>query len=175
MSLADAIRADREGRLEEAATLYEAALAAGESTLQGFLNLALLYWQATDYGLSTAKGLNPSFVAQAGQRFRELLSEGGKAYPQSTEIRFWLKYIPWADLGQEFPPEECRRLLLDDPSVLTPVLYLFNPSQGEEFRAEAIELLGRCREDGTIRAQYIASVLEGILKRAAWPNAHRRD
>ena len=103
MSLADAIRADREGRVEQAAILYEDALAAGEDALQAFLNLSILFWQSTDYGFSTAKGLTPGFVTRAGQRFPELLRDAGRKYPQSTEVRFWQKYIPWADLGQEFP------------------------------------------------------------------------
>ncbi|PTL76852.1 hypothetical protein [Vitiosangium sp. GDMCC 1.1324] len=168
----DAIRFDREGQIEAAARLYEGSLLVGERTLELFLNLAILYWQATEIGFSTRHGLGPGFVATASERFPVLLSEAGRAYPESTEVRFWQKYIPWADLGEEIAPEDCRQFLKEDPAVLAPAMYLFAQTQGREYRQEAVELLRRCREDGTTRTQYVASVIEGVLKRSAWSEVH---
>ncbi|WNG49632.1 hypothetical protein F0U60_40075 [Archangium minus] len=167
----EAIRLDREGRIEEAALLYEEALLAGERTLELFLNLVILYWQATDFGFSTHHRLGPGFVATAGKRFPSLLREAGRAYPGSTEVRFWQKYIPWADLGEYFAPEDCRKLLLEDPSVLVPVVYLFNEREGREYREKAVELLQRCWEDGTTRSRYVASVIGGVVTRIEWADA----
>lgn len=167
MSLSDAIAADQAGNLEVAAAAYETALAAGEKSLAAMLNLAMLYWQATDFGLSTARKLTPEFVAHAGRRFPTVLAETQQAFPESTEVEFWKKYIPWADLGEEFPLDECRELLRRDPTTLVPAMYLFAQTKGAMYRTEALELLRQCQLEGTTRARYVASVLEGVLKRAS--------
>jgi hypothetical protein len=100
MTIAAALAADRAGRIEEAAQLYEQAVAASASPLFVLMNLAILYWQATDYGFSTGNHLAHDFVARAGRRFGEGLGEAARRFPQSAEPRFWQKYIAWADLGK---------------------------------------------------------------------------
>lgn len=170
MSLEEAIGMDRLGRVEDAVALYEAALSEPVRPLDLYLNLAILYWQVTDYGYWTAKGLTPEFVARAGQRFGEVLTQAEAEYPESTEVRFWRKYIAWADLGEPLAVDECVDMLRRNASELIPVMYLFASSQGSEFAHEAEILLRECRMEGTTRAQYICSVIEGVLKRSG----HRR-
>lgn len=60
MSLAQAVAADRAGQLVEAADLYEALLSGGEDSLETLLDLAILYWQATDFGTVAALDLSYS-------------------------------------------------------------------------------------------------------------------
>ena len=43
-------------------------------------------------------------------------------------------------------------------------MHVFALSRGERARPEAEELLRQCREEGTLRARYIASVIEGVMK-----------
>jgi hypothetical protein len=166
MTLQDAVGADRKGELQLAAAGYEGVLAGGEASLEVLLNLAVLYWQATDTGMAAAKKLNPDFLVTAGGRFPELLAEAQRRFPMSTEPRFWRRYIAWADLGEPFGGDECRELLREDPATLVPAMHLFAVSHGKEARAEALELLRRCNEDGTTRARYVASVIQGVLKPA---------
>lgn len=166
MKLQDALAADRKGELQLAAALYEDVLAGGEASLEALLNLAILYWQATDTGTVAAKKLSPDFLATAGRRLPELLAEAERRFPTSVEPRFWRRYIAWADLGEPFGSDECRELLREDPAALVPALYLFAASQGKEAQTEALDLLRRCQEDGTTRAHYVASVIQGVLKRA---------
>ncbi len=97
MSVFDALAADRAGELQSAAAHYERVLARGEHSLQILLNLALLYWQATDVGLAAVNKLNPDFLATASRRFPELLQEAQRRFPESTEVRFWKRYMAWAD------------------------------------------------------------------------------
>ncbi|QSQ18776.1 hypothetical protein JY651_25800 [Pyxidicoccus parkwayensis] len=172
MSVVDAISLEREGRIEQASTLYEEALASGERTLQVFLNLAILYWQSTDPGLSSARGLSPRFVAKAGARIPTLLSDARSEFPHSAEVEFWRRYIAWADLGEPFSTDECRKLLHEAPSTLVPAMYLFSLSQGRECHQEALELLETCRADGSTRARYVCSVIESELKRSKWAQKH---
>lgn len=166
MTLHDSVAADRKGELQSAAAGYEEALAGGKASLEVLLNLAVLYWQATDTGMAAAKKLSPEFLAVADRRSPELLSEAHRRFPTSTESRFWRRYIAWADLGEPFGSDECRELLQEDPAVLVPAMHLFAVSQGKEAEAEALELLRRCQEEGTTRTRYVASVIQGVLKRA---------
>lgn len=165
MTLAEALAADREGRTQDAAAAYEGVLRSDPVDITAILNLAVLYWQATDYGVATAEHLPPEFVALAGRRFRELLQLAHERFPERPEVLFWTKYIAWADLGEPFDPAECRKILRDYPEYLEPALVLFSSSAGAEGEAEAMQLLERCSEELTARCRYIVSVLNGVLKR----------
>jgi hypothetical protein len=166
MSFQEAIAADQRKDLQSAAAAYESVLAGGEGSLQALLNLAVLYWQATDIGLAAAKKLSPAFLATAGRRFPELLAEAHRRFPGSTEARFWQRYIAWADLGEPFSNDECRQLLREDPATLVPAMHLFAISQGKEAEAEASALLRQCRKEETTRARYVVSVIESVMKHA---------
>jgi hypothetical protein len=169
MSLSDARAADRAGELESAAARYEEVLATGERSVKLLLDLALLYWQSTDPGLAAAKNVGPDFLARAGRRTPELLEEAARAFPGSTAVRFWKRYIAWADLGDALDVEECRALLREDPAELVPAMHVFAASQGQDMQAQARELLRQCREDGTAAARYVVSVIEAVMKRARQP------
>jgi hypothetical protein len=166
MNLQEAVAADRREDVQVAVDGYERALASGDRSLRVLVNLALLYWQTTDPGLAAKKTLSPELMATAGRRIPELLAEAQERFPNSTEPRFWQKYIAWADLGERFSLDECEELLRADPSTLTPVMHIFALTRGAEREADARELLRQCREDGTTGARYVASVIEGVLKRA---------
>jgi hypothetical protein len=165
MMLAEALAADREGRTQDAASAYEATLLSEPLDLTAILNLTVLYWHATDYGVSATEHLSREFVALAGSRFRELLKVAQVRFPERPEVLFWTKYIGWAELGEAFEPEECRSLLADHPEYLEPALVLFARSAGVEAEAEAMQLLARCSKEGTARCRYIVSVINGVLKR----------
>jgi len=162
MSFAEALEADRCGDMERAAELYEAVISAGDASLQAYLNLALLYWRATDPGLAAAKHFM-DFFHLAAERFPVLLKEAERRYPSSTAVRFWRLYIPWADLGEPLDPELCRRLLRQDPEELVPAMYLFSDSEGKEAREEAAALLRQARAEGTTGAGYVRTFLESCF------------
>lgn len=165
MTFADAIAADRDGRTQDAAVAYEDALAADPRDLTSLLNLAVLYWQATDYGTSATAHLGPDFVGHAGRRFRELLETARQQFPDRPEPLFWSKYIAWTDLGEPFDVTVCRQLLRTYPDYLEPAMALFSMSSGGESESDAIRLLERCNEDRTARSRYLASVINGVLRR----------
>lgn len=166
MSLLDEARAaDADGRTEDAARLYEAAIESDPSQVDPLVELVVLYWQATDYGAWKGKGLGPQFVGLAGKRWRELLDQAKVKLPGSPAIQFWRKYIAWADLGEVLDPGECRDLLRAHPEYLEPAMFLFAASQGSECETEARSLVRACEHVGTSRCRYVVSVIAGILKR----------
>lgn len=129
------------------------------------MNLAVLYWQATDPGMAAAHRFDRAFLAKADRRCIELLDDACVRFAGHTEPRFWMRYIDWADLGEAFEAAECQRLLNEEPSCLVPAMHLFALSQGRQAEEPAMSLLARCRREGTTRASYIASVIEGVLHR----------
>ena len=159
-----AVAADRAGALVAAAAGYEAALAAGDATLELLVDLAVLYWQATDPGLAAAARLDRAWLARAAERFPALLAEAARRFPARSEPRFWQQYIAWADLGEPFDRAACRGLLDEDPSTLVPALYLFAASRGAEAADQAAALLAACRAEGTTRARYVAQVIESVQR-----------
>jgi hypothetical protein len=162
----DAIAADRDGRLLNAADLYEKVLEREGRSLEIFLNLAVLYWQVSDFGFWAEKGLPEKFVKHAGVRLYDLLDAEFNAYRKCEEARFWKKYILWADLGEEFSAEECEDMLRNDQCAVSPVMFLFAESKGKHYREQAMELLAQCQVECTTRARYVQSVIEGVLKRS---------
>ena len=154
----EAVVAEQKGDIAGAVELYEACI--NELPEDALINLAVLYWQITDYGFSTSLQLPPEVVEHAGARFAEVLDVTERKFPQSAAAMFWKKYIAWADLGDSFDPENCRQVLRENPTYLEPAMYLFSTSQGRESEHEALMLLEQCRQAGTVRARYVASVIE---------------
>ena len=137
MSIEGAREADRAGELESAAAQYEELIAAGDLSLATLLDLALLYWQATDPGMAAAKKLSPRFLATAGRRTCELLDNATRLFPGSTAVSFWKEYIAWADFGEPLDIDRCKQLLREAPAVLVPAMHLFAASQGRDMRRPA--------------------------------------
>jgi len=164
-SLQEARAAEERGELELAATIYEEILAEGNRTLDVFLDLAVMYWQATDFGLIAAKNLSKEFISRAATRAPELLSEATLAFPESTEAEFWLAYIRWADLGDALTVQQCKTLLQRDPGTLVPAMHVFGQTDGQDCIAEAMELRRQCATLKTRRCSYIVSVIEGVSRR----------
>lgn len=165
MSFSEAATADKAGMFEVAASAYEAALAGEKPSLELLLNLAVLYWQATDYGVASEKKLDAKFVAMSAQRVPVLIHEAGRVCSQSVEVEFWKRYIAWADFGDEFSVEECREFRRRSPDVLVPAMFIFAQSGGVECEGAALELLEQCKQNPTTRNRYVASVVEGVLRR----------
>lgn len=161
MSVAEALAADRRGDLVHAADLYEQIAAEPTCSLEVLLNLACLYWQATDPG--NPAGRDRGFFERAAMRTPEILTRARNEPPTSGDAWFWHRYVAWADLGEPLTVEDCRELRTRDPSSLMPALYLFTQSNGREAAAEALVLLEQARRDSTSRARYVRSVIEATL------------
>lgn len=172
MNLAEAISLDVGGHTQLAAAAYEDVLLVNPDNPIAAINLLVLYWQATDYGASTAEGLPSDFVALAARRVRQILAEAPDSLRNRPETLFWGKYITWADFGTPYELEECRALLLAHPNYLEPAIYLFASSEGKEAEAQASLLRTNCESRKTARCRYALSVIEGVFGRRR-PKQHR--
>jgi len=159
---------ERTGEIQRASLAYEALLEKGGLGLDGLINLVVLYWQVTDFGFSTFHRFPSEFVATAGRRLQELLGDEMCEFSSAPEFVFWKKYIEWADVGGRLEVTECLRLMRLKPGYLEPVMFVFSASNGAELVSEAEALLARSIEAGTIRGNYVASVIRGVQKRSRW-------
>jgi len=73
--------------LVRAASLYEEMLRRGPASLDTYVNLAVLHWQATDFGLVAAMKLPSDFVGLAGERMNGVLDAASRSYLHGTEPR----------------------------------------------------------------------------------------
>jgi hypothetical protein len=165
--LAEATVADREGRVEDAAVLYEEALAGGPIPLDATLDLAVLYWCATDYGFILSHRLPVEFLPRAQMRHREVLAEAARLFPGRVEVEFWRRYVAYVDRGEALVVEEARRWRRAHPQYLEPAAFVYLASQGTDAAEDARALVVRAREDPTTRKRYLASVVDAVNARNA--------
>ena len=167
MSYPEALKADREERIEDAANLYEHALQLSPTDLQAMINLIVLYWESSENGFYAAHHLPHEFVIRAGCRYRELLDEARRQFPGEPAVEFWRRYIASIDEGVEFSASEARAMRDDNPDYLEPELILYEGEEDGDRARSAKTLIEWCRSEGTVRAHYVRAVLEGIESRAA--------
>ena len=164
MSLIVAVQEDMQGNLSNAAECYEQVIQAGGASLEAYLNLAVLYWQCTDYGFNASHKLDYCFIDKAGERYSVILQEAEKQFPDYPEIRFWILYCDYITLGEPPFVEECRMLVNAVSKSLVPYFYLYSASRGHEYEEEANFLLEECLKYPTVKNKYIASVVKGVIK-----------
>lgn len=148
----------------EAAWAYEILLQEDETTLETFLNLAVLYFTCTDFGYSAHHHLLPEFSAQAYDRSLEILDRAQGKFGEHSEITFWKLYFPFVLLGEQPFNAECTRLVASGES-LVPYFYLFAYVDQEKHRTQAEQLLKAVQGGMTARERYIKSILEGAITR----------
>ena len=161
-SLLDAVQRDIEGDYVRAADHYEQVIQAGGASLEAYLNLAVLYWQCTDYGFNASHKLDIEFIHKSGERYQLLLQEAGQRFSNRPEIKFWVLYCDYITLGNPPFVEECKLLVDASNQTLVPYFYLYSASQGSEYEAKAHILLEECLKHPTVKNKYIASVIKSV-------------
>ncbi len=166
MSLLDAIYEDIKGDFVKAADCYEQLVQAECAPLEAYLNLAVLYWQCTDYGFNAGHKLDVDFIHKAGERYQTLLQEANQCFPYQPEIRFWMLYCDYITLGEPPFTEDCKRLVDTVSKPLVPYFYLYSSYSGHEYEKEANDLLNECLKYPTVKNRYIISVIQSVASRA---------
>ena len=156
----------------EAAKAYESAITESGTTVETFLDLAVLYFKCTDPGYFSQHHLPDDFVDLAWRRANAVLGHAEILFGWHPEIAFWRRYFSFVRLGDEPFDDECERLAGSGKS-LVPYFYLFTTKRGEQYREKAQELLDAVKSGRTARERYIRSILEPRLTKRRRPNAPR--
>ena len=154
---------DGEERPIEAANAYEAAIKRFDVDLETYLNLAVIYWVATDCGYFSFHQLPVDFVMKAERRARELLDEAERRFGDHNEIDFWCYYFDHISFSLVAKPDYCVKLARKGPSHI-PYFHLFALTHDEEYREEARSLLEEVEPPTTERKRYVQSVLRSALR-----------
>ena len=163
MSLIDAVREDIAHNLARAADCYEEVIQAGDASIEAYLNLAVLYWQCTDYAFNVHYRLTFDLIDHSAKRYPELLQEAERRFPHESEIKFWILYCAYITAGGPDFVEECEALVTTGSKSLVPYFYIYDAHQGDKYEAEAKLLLEECLKSATVKNKYIVSVTESKL------------
>jgi len=154
-----AAQLDQEERVVEAAWAYERAIATGQAELAAFLDLAVLYFYATDFGMLSHHHLSDGFAQAAWERSFQVLDEAEQRFGPNTEIAFWRRYFPYVRLGEPPFVEECEAIA-STGSSLVPYFHLYAASGGDVHREQAAELYKAVKPARTSRQRWIKNVLD---------------
>lgn len=149
----------------EAARAYEDVLSKGDRNVETYLNLAVLYFQCTDFGYMSHHGLSEEFCQKASKRARELLDEAEDRFGSQNELSFWRYYFDYAELGEPADPSRVEELLQEGPSRV-PVFHLLMLQGEGPYIAEGEALLREMSPPQTERERYVVSVLRSVLSEA---------
>ncbi len=150
---------------EAQASNYELALRERSDDLDVWMNLTILYWLATDPGISAATWKAGEFFTFAADRLSTLLEQGRERFAGRAPAEFWTRYIEWIEYGKPLEVAECREWLAREPQFNDPALYGYMTIPDAPCDDDIAQLLAECRGQDTLRADYLVSVIESGMQR----------
>lgn len=155
------------------AHVCELALRERPDDLSAWMDLTILYWLATDYGISVGAGMSGDFFRRAGDRLAALLEVGCMRFAGCPQAQFWTRYIDWIEHGGPLAVADCRAWLAREPQFKDPALFVFMTTPDAPFDDDDVaQLLAECRGRDTERAGYIVSVIESTMRRNGERGVH---
>jgi hypothetical protein len=158
-----AVGLDIAEQYEHAAELYELVIKEENPPVDAFLNLAVLYWECTDFGIMAGYHLPVDFVKKAHVRHEEVLVEAKERFAEFPEVTFWQRYIiDYRGMRTDFSVDDAIYLTTRPNSTLVPYFYIYLASQrSSEYRPLAMQLFEDAHLSKTTKNRYIISMLEG--------------
>ncbi len=159
MSASSALKADEDGLVLTAVSLYEESLQGTKVSLLHYLNLICLYFNCMDFGYATAHNVGGEIESKASTRALELVLEAEVKFGANDELTFWRNYIPYIGWGED--PDGWT---LSGDS-LAPYIYISRENPTEENLLKARLFFEKISEiDGSERKRLFLARLESILK-----------
>ena len=156
-----AVQADISQNILKAAKLYEKAIKSKSPNVDSFINLAVLYWDATDFGKSVT--LPRPFFDIAATRYPQVISLGLELFEDNPELLFWEDYCKAIRIGDPMNLELYIELVNKYPTLLTPYFVIWPEKQNKKDYNKVIALYEKCKQLKTTKNRYILSVVEGSL------------
>lgn len=160
-----AMQRDINRDIVQASAEYESCIEF-DGLLDGFCNLAFLYWQCTEYGFNVGFNLSKSFILVAAERYSQVLARGLQRFPNSCELKFWKAYFEYDTIGVSFSRQDCEYILATSDRSLVPFFFLYTVTSGTEYAAEAEQLTEQCKLFPTIKHAYIMSIIKATQHHA---------
>jgi len=144
-------------RPEDVTRRLEEYLIAHPDDRDAYLQLVVLYFEATDGGVVSRFRLSQRFVDHAWARRLALLDGVDRRFGASTETAFWRSYMRWVNGGDPIDAD-CEAMAQRGDSLM-PYLYLYTAHRHSSHREKARELFLRSKSGITPLDRYIRSLL----------------
>lgn len=156
--LETAIHYDINKEYLNAASYYERSIEK-EGFPDSFINLAVLYFQFTDYGINASSGLSLEFIHKAFDSYRLIIDYGISKYPSNSEMKFWKEYFRHRTIYDDLTEQDVLAILRDGDFSIVPYffLYLLKP---DNYQAERQKLIQSCHKLLTSKNRWILSLIE---------------
>lgn len=163
MTMLDMAReADRAGRLVEAAEAYECAMRDEAPDLDVYLDAAVLYMSASDFGLASALHLPAAFEQDTMSNSLRALENARARFGDHPDIAFWKLYVPRFIIGTDI--ELADVLALERAGSRDVYLQLAQePEVAQRFAEQCAALLARVSGALTERDRLLESILDSAL------------
>ena len=158
--LEEATKKDMQGKYFPASQLYEKVIQQKEPPIESFINLFFIYWESNSQRVFTnGTVISENFNEIPLYQYLTILDQALKKFPNNSELYFWLKYFPFAGLGESFSEEDCLDILRQHGESLVPYffLYLFD---NEKYKSQRDKLLEECLKLPTAKNLWIKSIIE---------------
>ena len=160
-----AIHLDLQGAWTEAVEAYELCLA-NCCDEECSINLACLYWQFCDFGMSSSLTLTKDFIDFSYRRYGEIITEAQNYFPTNGEISFWKCYFDFISNGKPFSSSDCLAILSAySPNSFVPYFFLYGDKNGSIYSQQVTLLQEECRLHPTAKNRYILSHIESVSER----------
>lgn len=154
--------ADRAGRMVDAAEAYERVMRDEAPELDVYLDAAVLYTSASDFGVASGLHLPDAFYENAIPNSRRVLENARMRFGEHPDITFWTLYVPWFTVAT--PIGLADALALEGAGSRDVYLYLAGVREvAERFTERCAALLASVSEERTERERFIKSVLDSAL------------
>ncbi|MEZ4887462.1 MAG: hypothetical protein R3E32_22205 [Chitinophagales bacterium] len=146
----------------EAVRLYEDIINSDYASLVIYTNLAFLYWEfaAEQISFNEPNDISDEWSLIGGEKYKEVIEQGLKKYPNSLELKFWRRYLHYRLFFEKFTQQECEQLILDhkEDESLVPYFYLYLFCK-RKYKIQRDKLLQICNEVPTAKFNYIKSII----------------
>ncbi len=141
-----------------AAYYYELAVSE-DTNADAFVDLALLYFQFTDYGMNASSGLSLDFIHTAFERYPLIIEKGLINYPSNTEMIFWEAYFRHRTIYDDLTSNDVLKILnTGEPSVV-PYFFLWI-LEPKKYEVQREKLLKICNISLTSKNRWILSLID---------------
>jgi hypothetical protein len=127
-----------------------------------YINLGFLFWEfATEQvSFNVPNNIPDTWSVRGGESFQQVILDGIFAYPESLELHFWYKYLPYRLYQEEFTQTDCEALLVKFSGDESLVPYFFlSLFEDKNYTLQMDKLKLECNRCLTAKNLYILSFI----------------
>ncbi len=146
-----------------AAWAYELAIGHEPVDVEAFLDVAVIYIAAAEYGYQSAHALPEPYIRGTWEGLTRVLGVARDRFGHCDEISFWARFLQRSVLDEDDQFDDDCRLWLRRRESLVPSFYVYTCLREPSAEADARLLFEQVRAGRTTRDRFILSYLRSNL------------